>query len=102
MKSIPEITYQAEPYTGRKLAIFFARTGWQVTALDAATGKRRAVFAVGRGKSPCLKMGWVARHFRSGRSAKDESTYQRMRADAIAEAARLNSEARKPSVCGQI
>jgi len=87
-----QIIYTAEPYTGRSIgSSYMARTGWQVVATDATTGKRRAVFRVGRGLSPCLKLGWVARHYRTGRSKADESRYQDMRLRAIAEAKHLNS-----------
>jgi hypothetical protein len=86
------IKYIAEPFTARLIgSTYMCSTGWQVTAIDAQTGKRRCVFKTDRGRSPCRKFGWVACHYKSGRNKADEITYQNMKNKAVQYAIELNS-----------
>ena len=81
--------YTAERYTGRNIGnSFMARVGWQVVANDETTGKRRALFASDRGKSPCLKSSYLASHYRSGLNKHDRRKMQsyKERAETLAAA----------------
>jgi hypothetical protein len=87
------LNFKAESYNGTCYSnnIHMHRRGVQIVATDE-TGKRRAVFATKRGKTPCLKLGAWASHYKSGMNKKDTEAYKKCWDEAVVEAKRLNKE----------
>lgn len=84
------IKYIAETYTGTKIGRYMEWVGVQITATDAETGKRKAVFTTNRGKSPCKKIFEAASHYKSGLNKIDAANFQKALDKAKAEAKQLN------------
>ena len=93
------ITYKAESYNGTCLGnSFMHRHGWQVVAYDVETGKRKYMFKIGRGKSPCYKLGWVAYHYESGANRADSKRLLEYEKEAKELAEKLNRKQLQASI----
>lgn len=94
MNQQKQIEYVVEFFHGKAIGnSYMVRVGYQVTAYDAATGKRVYAFENSRHhRTPCAKIGWVASHYKSGVSKIDAAQLERMKARAVEMAAQLNRE----------
>ena len=81
--------YTAEAYNGKIIGNgFMNRYGVQIVRSDIKTGKRK--FFKGT-KSPCMKMGWFASHYKSGMNKYDSGQFEVLMMKAQYTAAKMNN-----------